>query len=413
MKAQVVHGDCRDALAGMAEASVSAIVTDPPYGLEFMGAGWDRGVPGVQFWGEALRVAKPGAHLLAFGGTRTFHRLACAIEDAGWEIRDCLLWIHGQGFPKSLAIDKAIDKAAGAERTREPRYAFGGKLSDDNGSTYGTALSAEPVTAGAASWRGFGTALKPAWEPIILARKPLVGTVAENCQAHGTGALDIDGCRIAAQDGYQENAVTQGLNTARTSYGPRRERRTFKPSNSGRWPANLALDEEAAAMLDEQSGDDRDGVAGSRSGVASSSGFLGGLREAGPWGGFGGGGGASRFFYCAKASSADRGCGGAVDNRHPTVKPLELMRWLVRLVRGQGDGLLLDPFAGSGTTLLAAEIEGVRAVGIEQDAEYVALAQARLDALRKDRGQTLFEGALDGQAPSWMSARDDRTGGAA
>ena len=175
--------------------SIDSIVTDPPYGLSFMGKDWDHGVPGVAFWEAVLRVAKPGAHLLAFGGTRTFHRLTCAIEDAGWEIRDCLGWLYGSGFPKSHNI--------GAGR---------------------------------------GTALKPAWEPVILARKPLVSTVANNVLRYGTGAINIDGCRVGATDGYTENAVTQGVNTARTSYDWRPERMTFAPSPSGRWPANLIHD---------------------------------------------------------------------------------------------------------------------------------------------------------------------------
>jgi DNA modification methylase len=328
------HGDCRDIMATMDASSVDAIVTDPPYGLAFMGKDWDHGVPGVEFWREALRVAKPGAHLLAFGGTRTYHRLACAIEDAGWEIRDCVMWVYGSGFPKSHDVSKAIDKAAGAEREKVP--ATGGlhknrNMNDDGWSKIGegepTMDSALPATDAARQWSGWGTALKPAWEPIIVARKPLCGTVAETVLRHGTGALNIDGCRAGA-----------------------------------RWPANVA----------------HDGI----------------MHEHG------------RYFYCAKASKADRdeGCEGlearrgealnmrtdshsqsnGMDtgprrNHHPTVKPTELMRYLVRLVTPPG-GVVLDPFCGSGSTGRGAILEQAAFIGIELDAEYLEIARRRINA---------------------------------
>jgi site-specific DNA-methyltransferase (adenine-specific) len=351
-------GDCLDLMPTLDAGSVDAIVTDPPYGLAFMGKQWDHGVPGVPFWAAALRVAKPGAHLVAFGGTRTYHRLTCAIEDAGWEIRDCLSWLYGSGFPKS-----------------------------HNG-----------------PWGG--TALKPGWEPIILARKPLAGTVATNWGQHGTGALNIEGCRIEASgrphiESKSEpslNAFGNGLNGSRA----------IGLTSAGRWPANVVLDENAARMLDEQSG-----------GLSSNSGepftrntdkhrnaygkFEGRRAEAGY---YGDAGGASRFFYTAKASRSERNAGlegwdesrvrqsGHADervwdipgshakrraNHHPTVKPLDLMRWLVRLVTPAG-GLILDPFAGSGTTGCAALAEGFRFVGIEREPEYAAIAEARLNA---------------------------------
>lgn len=188
-------------MAGMGAESVSAIVTDPPYGLSFMGKEWDHGVPGVPFWTEALRVLKPGGHALIFGGTRTFHRLTCAVEDAGFEIRDCLSWMYGQGFPKSLDVSKAIDKREGPRRGRK------GSAFSANGSTnnpnYERTDKGEPVTYDARTWQGYGTALKPAWEPIVLARKPLAkgNTVAANCLKHGTGALNIDGCRVGNDGG--------------------------------------------------------------------------------------------------------------------------------------------------------------------------------------------------------------------
>ncbi|HUU96831.1 MAG TPA: site-specific DNA-methyltransferase, partial [Phycisphaerae bacterium] len=205
MRLDVVLGDCLERIAEMPADSVDAIVTDPPYGLSFMGKGWDHGVPGEPFWAEALRVAKPGAPLLAFGGTRTHHRLMCAIEDAGWEIRDCLMWLYGSGFPKSLDVSKAIDAAAGAEREVVGRSArhVSGKADQRTEGLRGTSTFQESVGMGqfltapatdlARRWHGYGTALKPAWEPIILARKPLAGTVAANVQQYGTGGLNIDG----------------------------------------------------------------------------------------------------------------------------------------------------------------------------------------------------------------------------
>jgi hypothetical protein len=193
------EGDCRKAMCEMQPESVDAIVTDPPYGLSFMGKGWDHGVPGVEFWTEAMRVAKPGAHLLAFGGTRTYHRLACAIEDAGWEIRDCVMWVYGSGFPKSHDVSKAIDKAAGAEREVVGQYAsFRPNEHADtkyNGNLHTSGNITAPATNAARQWSGWGTALKPAWEPIIVARKPLVGTVAANVMQHGVGGINVDGCQ--------------------------------------------------------------------------------------------------------------------------------------------------------------------------------------------------------------------------
>lgn len=400
----IAPGDC---LTAMREAfeddTFDAIVTDPPYGLEFMGKGWDHGVPGAAFWTEALRIAKPGAHLVAFGGTRTYHRLACAIEDAGWEVRDCLSWLYGSGFPKSLDVSKAIDKAAGAEREvvgrrTDGRYAYGfdGNAARPTGGRIGTedaeriggfvnekGVITAPATDAARQWQGWGTALKPAWEPIILARKPLVGTVAANVLAHGTGALNIDGCRIGLADGEvvhapqsdpSKRAGEVGRDLGFTGNDPeafrKSQRESIERTNTlGRWPANVALDEEAAAMLDEQSGE---GKSQGRRVAAPKIGF-GMKAQPEVETGYGDSGGASRFFYTAKASRRERGEG----NTHPTVKPLSLMRWLAKLVTPPG-GVILDPFAGSGTTLLAAQAEGFDAVGIEREAEYVEIIKKRL-----------------------------------
>jgi len=358
----IINADCIEAMRDMEPESVTAIITDPPYGLSFMGKEWDHGVPGVLFWTEALRVLRPGGHALIFGGTRTFHRLACAVEDAGFEIRDCLWWMYGQGFPKSLDVSKAIDKAAGVKGGRGPLKRGGERLMSqapdgkrNGGGAWGDEKGRDPYTyvagsAAARTWNGYGTALKPAWEPIILARKPLAGTVAANVTQYGTGAVNVDRCRVGGNVDEMR----------------------------GRWPANVVLDEEAAAMLDEQApktgqcaplketGRNRPGH--------GRLGKMGPPKAAEPKDGLSG---ASRFFYCAKASKKDRGEG----NTHPTVKPTELMRWLVRMVSGPdpaNDTLILDPFAGSGTTGVACKLEGISFVLIEREAKYVEIINKRL-----------------------------------
>jgi len=360
---EVRLGDCRERMAEMPDASVDSIVTDPPYGLSFMGKGWDHGVPGVEFWAEALRLAKPGAHLLAFGGTRTFHRLTCAIEDAGWEIRDCVMWVYGSGFPKSHDVSKAIDKAAGAVVGRGTSGSTAIWSDGDMGNYDITALA----TDAARQWQGWGTALKPAWEPVIVARKPLAGTVAANVLEHGTGAINIDACRVGTTKhvpaSESKASGYMGGWTGGYSGGD------GSNPNVGRWPANLIHDgsEEVADPL----------------------------------------GSAARFFYCAKASKADRdeGCEGLEErltlrygekaqgplpkqtpskpapqrNHHPTVKPTDLMRYLCRLVTPPG-GLVLDPFCGSGSTGKGALLEGFRFIGIEREEEYAEIARARIAA---------------------------------
>jgi site-specific DNA-methyltransferase (adenine-specific) len=399
------HGDCREVMATLDAASVDAIVSDPPYGLSFMGKGWDHGVPGVEFWTEALRVAKPGAHLLAFGGTRTYHRLACAIEDAGWEIRDCVMWVYGSGFPKSHDVSKAIDKAAGAERGEEHPHPTnqckGGKWCqcqslDASGRYFPTKHSAitAPATDAARQWSGWGTALKPAWEPIIVARKPLVGTVAENVLTHGTGGINVDGCRVASSDQIAAVAGKATLCGTRDGYdrpwkhdpaalAARQERANAaieKANTLGRWPANLIHDgsEEVVGLFPQRDG----AVSNGSKGTTGSNGIY---NEG--WGavaqkpGRADSGSAARFFYCAKASKADRGS----DNKHPTVKPTDLMRYLCRLVTPPG-GVVLDPFTGSGSTGKAATLEGFRFIGIEREAEYVEIAKARIAAVDAGAG---------------------------
>ncbi len=434
----ILEGDCVAVMAAMPEGSVDAVVCDPPYGLGFMGKEWDttaamhlppsaealdtplsrmrtgKGPAAVAFDGrafqswceawarEALRVLKPGGHLLAFGGSRTVHRLACGIEDAGFEVRDCLAWLNGSGFPKSLDVSKAIDKAAGANGEAE------------------CAVTA-PATPEAQKWDGWGTALKPAHEPIVLARKPLAGTVSANVLKHGTGALNVDGCRVGTDEICAHGG---GQNDARI-YGGGKGLPAIEPGanpHTGRWPANVILDPEAAALLDEQTGELGPGAFPAARGPD-------GDRQA--YGAFKGQdgldarrtdkGGASRFFYVAKASSAERNAGldgfelgegiGQVfktlpdqrmdreqerrlrRNIHPTVKPIELMRWLVRLVTPPG-GTVLDPFAGSGTTGIACALEGAQFTGIERDPGYAWIAEARIkwwaDRVT-DYGQLSFE----------------------
>jgi site-specific DNA-methyltransferase (adenine-specific) len=426
------HGDCREVMATLDAESVDAIVSDPPYGLSFMGKGWDHGVPGVEFWVEAMRVAKPGAHLLAFGGTRTYHRLACAIEDAGWEIRDCVMWVYGSGFPKSHDVSKAIDKAAGAERkvVGIHRHAHLNKYRSQ-ASTYGTPTNnteeTAPATDAARQWQGWGTALKPAWEPIIVARKPLVGTVAENVLKHGTGGINVDGCRVEptgeSRERVGEPSQERRYNKAgATDFAATPSTRGGNPA--GRWPANVIHDgsEEVVGLFPQtcaSSGRPRRNTAAAHNATNSMG------KSVADWTTLGhddNGGSAARFFYCAKASKADRdeGCEGLPQtikqsvahgdkrhgtlpytnepremnprprgNHHPTVKPTDLMRYLCRLVAPPG-GIVLDPFTGSGSTGKGAVLEGFRFIGIEREAEYVEIARARIAAVAAGPGP-LFE----------------------
>jgi site-specific DNA-methyltransferase (adenine-specific) len=391
MTIRLLCGDALEQLRLLPEKSVDAVVTDPPYGLSFMGKDWDHGIPGEPFWREVLRVAKPGAHLLAFGGTRTFHRLTCAIEDAGWEIRDCLMWVYGSGFPKSLDVSKAIDKMEGIDTTSDDRWVptphpTTGAYRTESGSSQqigqvkpGLRCLYAPATDAARQWRGWGTALKPAWEPIILARKPLEGTVAENVQKWGTGALNIDGCRIPT-----DWTSDRGETWLRSGHDAKKHDRPAQvPDNVGgstvadrvsplgRWPANLIHDgsEEVVGMFPVV----KAGVAvRHRSGGKT----FGGENVKPPMDdlGYGDSGSAARFFYCAKASKEDRGEG----NNHPTVKPTDLMRYLCRLVTPPG-GTVLDPFMGSGSTGKAALLEGFGFIGIDNVPEYIEMARRRIE----------------------------------
>ena len=370
-------GDCLEKLKELPDNSVDSVVTDPPYGLAFMGKRWDYDVPSTEIWREVLRVLKPGGHLLSFGGTRTYHRMVVNIEDAGFEIRDQIQWLYGSGFPKSLDISKAIDKAAGAEREVTGKKSTYRKPQSPNGwdCTKRAEFESAPSTDLAKQWQGWGTALKPANEPIVLARKPLIGTVAKNVEVYGTGGLNIDESRVSA-DGYssggQNKSIAFGMNGL-TDKQPRCD------GSQGRWPANVLFDESAAAMLDEQSGVSK---SPSKRKVFSSANavygdFKNDLKYADD--GFGDSGGASRFFYVAKASKRERNAGlENITNGHPTIKPQKLMQYLIKLVTPP-KGTVLDPFMGSGSTGVAAVSLGFDFIGIEREQEYLEIAKRRID----------------------------------
>ncbi|QDM57447.1 DNA methylase [Mycobacterium phage Mahavrat] len=384
------HGDCLDVLAELPDNSVDSVCTDPPYGLDFMGKHWDTGAVAfdVAVWGHALRVLKPGGHLLAFGGSRTWHRLAAAIEDAGFEIRDSIAWLYGSGMPKSLDVSKAIDRAAGAEReVVGPNPRAGQQTPKRDTTTLGafagspSTLTA-PATDAAKQWQGWGTALKPSHEPVVVARKPLAGTVAANVLEHGTGALNIDACRIGTQGGGSICPGGDACSCTNKIFGGTKHP-ARRDGEYGRWPTNVVLDDAQAAELDAQTGVQKSGTAVQRNGGGQKifGGIAGGERSAGarPDAGYGDSGGASRFFpvfrYEAKAPGTERPSANGV--AHPTVKPLDLMRWLVRLVTPP-NGVVLDPFAGSGTTAEACIHEHKRCITIEREADYLPLIVNRL-----------------------------------
>ena len=380
----LLKGNCLELLAEMPDNSVDSIVTDPPYELGFMGKSWDNsGIAyNVELWSQALRVLKPGGHLLAFGGSRTYHRLASAVEDAGFEIRDQIMWLYGSGFPKSLNVSKAIDKAAGAERE-----VVGSRPLTGNGKTMrsgfhqpdGTGAGetekqdvfefTAPATPEAQQWDGWGTALKPAHEPIVVARKPLIGTVANNVLTYGTGALNIDGSRVETTE--KLSIGSNNRQNALINFGMKDNKETQEQNLQGRWPANVIHDgsEEVLEYFGEP----------------------------------------QRFFYCAKASKSERNAGleglpekknskmyrtanntsdtiskgferfdtAPQSNNHPTVKPIALMRYLVKLVTPP-NGTVLDPFLGSGTTAVAAILEGFNWMGCEMTEDYWPIIEARV-----------------------------------
>jgi DNA modification methylase len=473
-------GDSVEVMRTLADASVDSIVVDPPYGLSdhshkdvvaclaawlagkefkpkkkgFMGRAWDAWVPGPEVFREALRVAKPGAHMLVFAGTRSMDLMMMAVRLAGWEIRDSIghahdggdptqaglmAWTYGSGFPKNMDVSKAIDKAAGVSRTTAGEGARNEHASGNFGMKdrcgdcgkrffdhdHCTCPKPEAVTPEAQKWDGWGTALKPAWEPIIIARKPLAGTVAANVLNYGTGAYNIDACRIGDEDTRRESYRMTSKGLGGQGYGTGEQDYTrdgsLSGSDAGRWPANvihdgsdavLAAFPEAPGARGDVTGDEPSEVTANVLNARARVPYTRGRRP----GGFGNvgaekgdsspngpmyedSGSAARFFYCAKASSADRHEGlkhpgdqfrmGATlreaeqvaragkGNNHPTVKPTELMRYLVRLVTPPG-GTVLDFCMGSGSTGKAAEIEGFSFIGIDADPHWVEVARKRI-----------------------------------
>lgn len=401
---KMYHEKNLETMSRLKDNSVDSIVTDPPYGLKFMGKKWDYDVPPVEVWVECLRVLKPGGYLLAFAGTRTQHRMAVRIEDAGFEIRDMIAWIYGSGFPKSHNISKQLDKMAGAEREVvgeskwKGRNPNGRNHGNDTFKKYGvdkrtdeeTSQVTAPASDAAKYWDGWGTALKPALEPITVARKPIEGTVAENVLKYGTGGINIDGCRVehggeslrgGAEDGSSANKVNAGWDRPwkndpkkRMEAKQRSNENQERAENLGRFPANLIHDgsEEVMALFPETtSGKMNEGH--KRSTDGSPNGIYGKFDSEHPLSEtFGDSGSAARFFYTAKASQSERGKG----NDHPTVKPLAVMRYLCRLVTPP-KGIIYDPYAGSGTTIIAGIEEGFSAFGSDLDAHHCDIFNLR------------------------------------
>jgi len=409
-KVKLMQGDNILSLKKLPDNSIDSVVTDGPYGLKFMSKKWDYDVPSVEFWKEVYRVLKPGGHVLSFGGTRTYHRMTVNIEDAGFEIRDQIMWLYGSGFPKSHNIGKSVDKIQGNDRE------VVGKLENyqDKSSKGKNAHMMEEVkpridmdiTKGNSDWEGWGTALKPANEPICVARKPLSEkSVALNVLKWGTGGINIDGCRVGTNDTYNYKNGPQGnsFSVGKEPDGKRTE--PVEMNSEGRFPANIILDEEAGIVMDEQSG-----LCGGQKTNANKKKSFGYYTEDEAYDGnsetmrgYGDKGGASRFFYQAKVSKKERNMGldgfeevgdiegGRIDgkggmgtwntkrkNSHPTVKPVALMAYLVRLVTPP-NGIVLDPFMGSGSTGIAARLEGFKFCGMEQDKSYFDIASERIE----------------------------------
>jgi site-specific DNA-methyltransferase (adenine-specific) len=367
MKNNILCGDSLEVLKDFEDNYFDSVVTDPPYGLAFMGKKWDYDVPQVELWKEVYRVLKPGGHILSFAGSRTYHRMAVNIEDAGFEIRDMLGWLYGSGFPKSHNIGKAVDKLQGNKReVVDVKDRGNGRQFADGKSGFSKGKTI--YTKGNSQWEGWGTALKPAHEPIVMARKPFNTTVAENVLTHGTGGINIDECRV----GTDEKIKFERKKESTTASGWKDvNRNPYEQHSQGRFPANIIHDgsEEVLEVFEES----------------------------------------SRFFYCAKASKAERNMGlddyeekqvtdGTIrsnqetartfgansakrKNYHPTVKPIKLMEYLVRLVTPK-EGIVLEPFAGSGTTLIACKQQGFNYIGIEREQEYCDIAEARLKGVK-------------------------------
>jgi site-specific DNA-methyltransferase (adenine-specific) len=414
---KIINADCIQAMKEMAENSIDAIVTDPPYELGFMGKSWDStGIAfNVEVWQEALRVIKPGGHLIAFSGSRTYHRMAVAIEDAGFQIRDQIMWVYGSGFPKSHNIAKGIDKATGFQGevigTEKIDIGMQGGSMHAGRKTNVVERQILELSNEAKQWEGWGTALKPAHEPMVLARKPLEGTVANNVLTYGVGGLNIDASRITIADGDEPSAGsrTATFGTQETISGGDGSG-GWQPA-SGRFPANFIHDgsDEVVALFP----DTNSPKTYTRSSKATANIDWNPKEADTEQLGFGDSGSAARFFYCAKASKRDRNEGldefevkrkvfmatknGTGEpskglerfttepsaNHHPTVKPTDLMRYLCKLVTPP-KGIVLDPFMGSGSTGKGAVLEGFEFIGIEQSTEYCEIAKARIEHVQNN-----------------------------
>lgn len=393
---RIVTGDAFDVLPDLPAESVHACVTDPPYGLAFMGRDWDDFEPKeyqewCEKWARAVkRVLKPGGHLLAFSGNRTHHRLFTGVEDAGFEIRDTITWHYGSGFPKASDISKTIDKRADAEREvvgkktapdgqpLDERVSHSGEEYDEESSDYDTVkrdtYERAPATDAAKKWDGFKTGLKPATEYVVVARKPFDGATVDCVLDHGTGALNIDGTRI--ESGERANIKSDARGSV-NDYGDGLNGSSAEGTTTeGRYPSNVVFDETEAERLDREVGELSGGARTPQSGTGRNTSDAPThndpderiqLESGGP----------SRYFYTSKASKAERTLDGQIDNAHPTVKPADLMEWLVTLVTAEGQ-IVLDPFAGSGTTCRAAKDLSREFVGIERQPKWADVARARV-----------------------------------
>ena len=414
---KLMLGDNIEKLRELPDNFVDSIITDPPYGLSFMNKKWDYDVPSVNFWKEVLRVLKPGGHVLSFGGTRTYHRMVVNMEDAGFEIRDQIMWVYGSGFPKSHNIGKAVDKIEGNDREYlgedEIKTKKRPKKNEKEWNCYSKTKYDNSITKGNSDYEGWGTALKPANEPICMARKPLSEkTIAENVLEHGTGGINIDGCRIGSETISVHNAPKGTFAGGEEDRGS--DTNSYR-EHEGRFPSNFIIDEEASKILDEQSGDSKSqggkGKSTQKSLDRTDIGY--GFKEidnAAGLGGYGDTGGASRFFYVPKVSKKERNMGlddfddktknqvnnsnyklqpngemvlntkdTTSKNTHPTIKPINLLTYLVRLITPP-NGVVMDCYMGSGSTGIAALLEGFQFIGMEMDEEYFNIAEARIDS---------------------------------
>jgi len=416
----IVQGDCIEVMKSMPDNYVSALITDPPYGLSnhseklvretlskwlsgeedyipkgkgFMGKSWDSFVPPPAVWKECFRVMKPGAVILVFAGTRASDLMTISLRLAGFEVKDNLMYMYGSGFPKSLDISKAIDKLKGVEREIIGKGKSGKTAIWQKDGGMGDYPITVPKTTEAKQWEGYGTALKPAYEPIIMAIKPNDGGYANNALKWGVAGLNIDDCRIVTNDNLNGGAYSgegKMKHIADHKWGfKKRDGQYQQPI--GRFPSNVILDEETAKLLDEQSGISKSvrstrGV--QRKGYSAGVEWERATEETNTVRGYNDKGGASRFFYCDKASKSERTANGQIENNHPTLKPLSLMKYLVKLVNPPENGLILDPFAGSGSTCVACKMLGVNFIGIEKEFEYVDIARKRLELTEKEREQS-------------------------